>query len=113
MGQLAEAFTVKLDGSGNGNVRLRPRSVRTTWNVGSVQVQTSTNVAEPTCNVYLGGPTGQNLGGTYTGSNDTCSGLNAQLYPGQYLTAVWSGGDAGATATATAYGTTSTWGETV
>jgi hypothetical protein len=110
MGQLAEAFSTTLDAAGRGTVRLRPSSMRTTWLVQSVQVAATSNAAEPTANVFLGSETGQNLGGTYTGSNDTCSGMNTQLYPGQYLTVLWTGGDPGAVATATAYGTTSTWG---
>ena len=111
MGQLAEAVTTKLSGSGAGTVVLRPGNTRTVWRVQSVQVNTGTNTAEPTATVYLGTATGQALGSTYTGSGDTCSGLDVTLYPGQQLTVSWTGGDAGTTATATAYGSTSTWGK--
>ncbi len=109
MGQLTEAASVVLDASGNGSVRLRPANTRTTWKVASVQVTVSSNANEPTANVYMNTPTGADLGGTYTGSNDTCSGLNVELYPGQALAVQWRGGDPGARATATVYGTTATW----
>jgi hypothetical protein len=111
MGQLAESFTTTLGAGGAGSVRVGPSSMRARWSVSSVQVTTSTNVSEPTASVYLGSSSGVALASTYTGSNDTASDLNVDLWPGQYLTVQWTGGDAGATATASVYGETSTWGQ--
>jgi hypothetical protein len=109
-GQLDDFATTTLDATGAGTVRLGPRNQRTTWQVRSVQVSTGTNVAEPVATLYLG--TSSKLASTYTGSNDTASDLGVDLHPGQFLTVAWTGGDVGATATATVYGTTSTWGRT-
>jgi len=109
MGQLAESATTTLDATGFGIVRLRPSSMLTRWNVQSVDVRVSTNVREPTAELRLGTATGADLGGTYTGSRDTCADLRVELTPGQGIVCIWRGGDPGATATATAYGTTDTW----
>lgn len=108
-GQLAESASVTLNASGNGSVRLRPGNFRTRWSVQSVKVGVSTNVAEPVANLTLGSVTGAPLGSTYTGSNDTCSDLRVELTPGQGIWCTWTGGDPGALATATVYGTTDTW----
>jgi hypothetical protein len=109
MGQLAEPVSTVLDASGNGTVKLRPSNMRTVWTVQSVAVKVTSNTLEPTATLHLGTVTGADLGSTYTGSNDTCADLRVDLTPGQGIVCRWTGGDPGATATATAYGTTSTW----
>lgn len=107
--QLDQGGSVVLDANGNGTIRLQPSSNRVFWHVTGVSVRTTTNVKEPTAQVYLGAPGGNSLGGTYTGSNDSDQ-ILADVYPGQFLSVVFSGGDAGATAFAYLYGTVSVWG---
>lgn len=109
--QLEETLTVVLDATGAGSVVFQPRSSRVRWDVSSCSVTVTPNVLEPEANVYLGSRTGLNLGGTFAGSNDTCTMPdNTTVYPGQQITVVWTGGDVGAVARADLYGSlTNAW----
>lgn len=80
--------------------------MREHWQVDSVAVKVSTNVNEATAEVDIGAPGGlQTMGVTSTGSTgDTC-GVGQDIQTGQVITATWSGGDAGATAIMTVFGT--------
>lgn len=98
---LKESASVILDSEGNGSCKLGPRFPGVTWTVSGVAVMTSTNKSIPQCRAYFGDATDANfLGGTENGSRDSF-GPDAVLTQGKYLTAVWAGGDAGATATMT------------
>lgn len=104
--QLEAHASVTLDASGNGTVTLSPPNNRVVWNVSTVAVQGSSSVKIPNATVFLGST---NLGGTYAGTNDSDN-VSVMVYPGQQLTVKWVGGDAGASATAYAYGTFTTTG---
>jgi len=101
--QLYEDIRVKLDGSGNGTARITPYGARNgglSWDVDAIAVSVETQVAEAVCSVYIS--YGQILadpstlvGTTITGSTgDTC-GVGQEIQPGDYISVVWTGGDAG------------------
>jgi hypothetical protein len=95
---------VKLDGSGNGTVRLGPSGARETWTVSYVHVQTNQAPAsitnEAQCFVYSGtaADEGAFVDSTSSGSTgdstDSASGYPVTI--GEWIWAVWSGGDPGA-----------------
>lgn len=97
---LADSRVVTLDGSGQGTVTFGPGRPNTRWTITRVTVRVSSNVLEPTANIYRGTPNpGSQITGTYSGSNDTDSEISDNpLFPGEYYTCQWTGGDAGATA---------------
>jgi hypothetical protein len=97
---LQDSRSVVLDGSGNGVVTFGPGRPNTQWRIERISVQVSSNTNEPEFNVYRGTPNpGTFITGTYSGSNDTDSQVSdSPLFPGEYYSAVWSGGDAGARA---------------
>jgi hypothetical protein len=96
--------TVTLNGSGAGVVDILVPTLQT-WDITRIGVLVSSNTREPTAKVYVDseGP-GNFLAGTYTGSNDS-SDENQRLMPGQHLLCRWTGGDAGAQATMSVFGT--------
>ena len=93
--------SVVLDGSGNGQVTFGPDYPGTQWVIRTATVKVSSNTNEPTANIYRGTVNpGSAITGTYSGSQDTDSDINDNpLFPGEYYTCRWEGGDAGATAT--------------
>jgi hypothetical protein len=97
--------TTVLDGSGNGTVRLGPRNAGERWLVTGASVSVTRSdglnaVNEPTFKMYRKDPVaGRTLGGSYSGSFSTDTSLNPFLMPpNDYVTGVWTGGDAGAVA---------------
>lgn len=106
MPPLSESVSVVLDGSGNGTVKLGPSNSFQQWVPSNAACAVSSNNAEPVFVLYNGTPGNANrIGGTYTGSNDNTDISGVTLFPGSYLTGVWSGGDPGATATLSIQGT--------
>ena len=100
--------TVTLDGSGDGTASVGPTITSEVWAVGVSSVSASTNVSEAVCRTYAGGGVspGTFVDGTTWGSTgDSTSNFGGPLYPGQQVYAVWTGGDAGATATLVVTGT--------
>lgn len=95
--------SVVLDSSGNGTVKLGPTSSGQSWHITRASVQVSSNTKEPTANLWLGNKT-KFISGSYTGSNDTDNELNEYLNGSGYIMCIWTGGDAGATATLTIAG---------
>jgi hypothetical protein len=97
---LRDSRSIVLDAAGQGSVIFGPGRPNTRWSVQRYSVQVSSNVKEPTANVYRGTPNaGTFVSGTFSGSNDTDSDVNDNpLYPGEYYTCVWTGGDVGAVA---------------
>lgn len=97
---------VTLNGSGNGTARIGPK-VGQHWTLGNIAVSVSSNTLEPTCKIYLRAiDPGNFVDGTFSGSQDSTDSANGlRLGPGQEVIAVWSGGDANATATVSIYGT--------
>lgn len=97
--------SVTLDANGNGLVTFGPE--RTMWIVKRASVRTSTAVNMPTATLYRGTVNpGSIISDTYSGSGDTDSNINEEpLYPGQFYTCQWIGGDPGALATIAFSGT--------
>lgn len=124
---LNDSVAVKLDGSGNGTARWTPgqsasgvanaggatpgRNSGFTANVTGVAVSVATNTAEAQCSVYVSfGIQSQTpndfQGQTQIGSTgDTCTVNTGDLRPGDWVTAVWKGGDANQLATMKIFGT--------
>lgn len=122
--QLVESVTVVLNGSGNGTARWTPGLRASGANAGgaspgrnsgysvsltSVAVSVATNVAEAVAKTYVSygiqsATSYEFIGQTQLGSTgDTCT-ITATLRPGDWVTSVWSGGDAGVVATMTVQG---------
>jgi hypothetical protein len=120
---LNEQVAVTLNGSGNGTARISPgqpgapgsgvgasRNSGLQWQLSGVAVSVLTNVAEAQAACYISygiqsnGPADLQ-GQTQEGSTgDTCS-VTAVLRPGDWVTVVWTGGDAGVVATMRVFGT--------
>lgn len=102
--------TVVLDANGNGRIQLGPLlGQRWLLNIASIHVDSNTN--EPTCKVYIGGTDDPStfIDGTYTGSlNSTDAVAQFPITVGNYIIAVWNGGDVGANAQLTIWGTQTT-----
>lgn len=88
--------------SGIVAVRLGPTSTRVQWHVTNASVQVSSNVLEPTANLYLNSKATK-LAGTYAGSNDS-SPLDVWVRNGVII-CEWTGADVGARATLFLQGT--------
>lgn len=94
-----------LDASGNGTAKVGPISAREIWYPSNAHVSanigTVTNEAQ--CIVYVGNTVGagQFRDGTLSGSSGDATGkISADIIKqNEYVFAVWSGGDPGATAT--------------
>lgn len=100
--------SVTLNSSGNGTAQLGPKSPGETWNVTVVSVACATNVKEAQCRIYAGSSAIQQnfVDGTLSGSTgDSTDRVSQPLYAGEYIFAVWSGGDASTTATMNVQGT--------
>ena len=104
---LNEFAQVTLDGHGNGTASIGPLSAGERWPGGFVAaVHCATNVSEATCRVYCGGSADPQwfTDGTTWGSTGDSTTNTRPLGGGQQCFAVWSGGDAGATAYLTVTG---------
>jgi hypothetical protein len=98
--------SVTLNAQGAGTVSVGPNMPGVTWTVTSVACFTSTANLVPTFYLYTPFVAPFNfVGGSYSGNNDQNTGLTVLLFPGQLLYGVWAGGDNGATATMSVYGT--------
>lgn len=110
MPQLTQRFgpipqTVVLDGSGNGTVSFQPNGSNA--RITNLFVKTSTQVLQATCQIYLGTISDTNrINITNSGSTGAAATGNIDVTDGQTVFVVWTGGDAGATATATFVGVT-------
>lgn len=96
-----------LDSNGDGTAAIGPGLPGVSWQPETIGVEASTNITEAQCNVYLGinAATGSLLGATSTGSSGDSTDCSATVWPGQSLIAQWTGGDPGATATMSIFGT--------
>lgn len=107
---LRASYSVVLDDNGNGTVQAGPSSPGEQWQLDIASVSVSSNASEASCKIYLGADTTQPnyADGTLSGSTgDSTDRISYPLNPGQSIWAVWSGGDAGATATLVLQGTRS------
>jgi len=110
---LDENIQLKLDGSGNGIARLTPFGARNSglsWNLqgATCSVATNTSEAQAACYVSYGiqsqDPTNLQGVSQQGSTGDTCT-VSAVLRPGDWITMVWTGGDANAIATMRVFGT--------
>lgn len=93
---------------GDGTASAGPTGTREVWSPEVVSVSVATNVAEATCLVYAGSQPIQSCfvdGTTWGSTGDSTSNFTSQVYPGQQVFAVWSGGDDGQVATLVIRGT--------
>lgn len=111
-GDLNETAFVVLDGSGNGTARLGPLSAREVWHPAVASVRTTLSVAvvnEAQCSIYVGQfATQENYrDGTFSGSSGDATDkvAGSPVKKGDYIWAIWSGGDAGKTASLNVIGT--------
>ncbi len=109
-GILYETGVTTLNINGAGTARVGPLSAREVWNPASASVKTSqTPVNEAQCAIYVGlSATQENFRDqTFTGSSgdssDRVSG--SPVKKGNYIWAVWTGGDPGVQATLVVTGT--------
>lgn len=106
---LSVSQSIALDGSGNGTIKLGPVSAREIWNPQNAHVQVTGPVTnEAVCNIYVGNTATQGnfRDASQSGSTgDSSDRINADTIKcGQYVWAVWTGGDAGRQATLTITG---------
>lgn len=101
---LNESGVVVLDASGNGTAKIGPLGQGETWNPAVVHVKTAQAPAqivnEAQCFIYAGGQPVDSFFADSTSSGSTGDSTDsAGAYPigkGEWIWAVWSGGDAGA-----------------
>lgn len=109
---LNENGSVKLDGSGNGTLRMVPFGGQETWLPSAVSVKTGQSMItnEAQCRIYVGPSASDQyfVDGTLSGSTgdstDRVNGMQVDTH-GSYLWAVWTGGDAGASGVMVVTGT--------
>jgi hypothetical protein len=95
--------TVVLSVTGAGTAQLGPSGARETWMPQVASVSVATHAKEAQCRIYIGdSPIPANfIDGTLSGSSgdstDRVAGKTLSL--GDFIWAVWSGGDPGAVAT--------------
>lgn len=99
-GILDESAFVVLDGSGNGTVKLGPLTARETWMPANASVRVNRNPTnESQCQIYVGQTaTDENFrDNTFSGSSGDTSGKvgGRSVAKGDYVWAVWTGGDPG------------------
>jgi hypothetical protein len=110
MPQLTKNFgpiplAVVLSGSGSGTVTFQPNGNNA--RITTLYVKASTSVLQAKCSIYKGQISDSNIiGSTVSGSTGAPAFGNIDLTDGETLYVVWTGGDAGATATATFTGHT-------
>ena len=100
---LNQSAVVTLNGAGGGTAQLGPVNAREMWLPAVVSVKTNqapgTIVNEAQCKIYAGADISDPnfVDGTLSGSTGDSTGNAAgqQIDSGEYVFAVWSGGDAG------------------
>jgi hypothetical protein len=102
--QLRERATVVLDINGNGTAKVGPLSSREIWHPQNVAVSVQSPVSnEASCKIYVGDQAIDSnfRDGTFSGSSgDSTDKVNSDTVKvGQYVWAIWSGGDSGMVAT--------------
>lgn len=101
------SVSVVLSG-GAGTASIGPQFPRESWDVSVASVSCSTNTKEAVCKIYAG-PQAQQAwfvdGTTWGSTGDSTSNFAVPVYLGSKVFAVWSGGDATATAVLVVSGT--------
>ena len=104
---LRQSMPVTLNGSGNGTAKVGPLSAREVWYPDNVAIGVNGFTKQCSCTVYKGPDTSQASFRDIStfGSGDNTGACNADTVKvGEYIWAVWSGGDAGFSATLTVTG---------
>lgn len=104
---LRETAVVTLDGSGGGMAKVGPLSAREIWYPDNVAISVTGFTKQATTTIYKGPDTTQsNFRDISTfGSGDSSGACNADtIRCGDYISAVWVGGDAGKQAILTVTG---------
>lgn len=99
---LSRSVSVILNGSGAGTASIGPTITNEVWTVSVASVSVSSNVNEAVCKTYAGASaTAVSFvdGTTWGSTGDSTSNFSGPVYTGQQVSAVWTGGDAGAIAT--------------
>jgi len=100
---------VVLSGAGGGTAKIGPAGPREAWHPEYASVSVATSVKEAQCRIYTGdAPVPANfVDGTLSGSTGDGTGRvsGRPLKLGDFIWAVWTGGDAGAVATLNVTGT--------
>lgn len=109
-GDLDDTAFVVLNGSGAGTAKLGPLTAREVWWPVNASVRVNQNPTnEAQCQIYVGEtPTQDNFrDGTFSGSSGDATGKvgGKPVKKNQFIWAVWTGGDAGQTASLTVTGT--------
>jgi hypothetical protein len=100
-------YSVQLSGTGAGSVSFGPNRIGQSWTGPmTVAVKTSTANLVPMAEVFLDTVS---LGSTYVGSGDSNDLPNVTVHVGQKIRVAWTGGDAGAVATASLTCTLNRW----
>lgn len=103
--RLQDTKRTTLDVTGAGNLTFGPGRPGERWIVERISVSVSTNTNEAACYIRRG-LNGPLITATISGSSgDTDDGLNESLWSGETIAVQWQGGDSGAIATATVWGT--------
>jgi hypothetical protein len=99
--------SVTLNGSGNGTVSVGPNVPGVIWFPSTAAVSTSTGTNVPLAFLYQGisASASSLISATYTGSADSTDLPSQPMYSGTQLICKWTGGDAGAVATLSVFGT--------
>lgn len=96
---------VTLDANGNGTLTIDGPKPGQSIQLNRVVVNNPTTKRIPHFTYYVGAAIPPNAVSTSaTGQRDTDSNPNLTLHPGEYITAVWSGGDAASISTISLYG---------
>ena len=97
---LNQSAAVILDGSGAGTARLGPVAAREAWTPERTAVHVNEDVVtlEARCRVYMGSEASppNYVDGTLSGSTGDSTDRVPPVQAGQYVWAVWAGGDPGA-----------------
>jgi hypothetical protein len=120
--QITDSVSVVLNGSGDGTASITPgqpatgggvgaaRSSGLTWSLSGCYVSVTTNTKEAAAVTYItygiqSFGHQDAVGDTITGSTGDTGSFTATLRPGDWITTVWTGGDAGSVATMKILGT--------
>jgi hypothetical protein len=99
---LDASAVVTLNGAGAGTAQVGPTGMRERWQpaVASVKTNQATVTNEATCKIYCGADASPPnfVDGTLSGSSgDSTANISGQaVLAGEYVLAVWAGGDPGA-----------------
>lgn len=105
---LHESVSVTFDVNGNGTGMLGPSVYGQSWNITLITTSCTTpNTQQVTFQVYRNfAAPGQNIGGSYSGQNDSDD-ISVMLMYGERLVFTWTGGNSGDQGTAVVMGTLS------